>query len=389
MNPKKNTHRIISAANSVNRLLAARRAASKEPPMSMRKTLLSLAALIVALAGLSPSTHGQTTLQAPPGGILIKGAGATFPSLLYERWFKQYNELHPEVVVNYEPVGSGLGVERFIGAGFEEEKLVDFGASDAAMSDTEIAKVQRGVRLIPMTAGGIALAYNLPGLKGQLRLSRAAYTGIFLGRIRNWNDPIIRECNPGLQLPKLTIAAVARSDSSGTTFAFTKHLDAVSPEWRQKYGAQNVVDWPGGPMRARGNEGVATLIKRSIGSIGYVELGFAQKLHLEAASLENKAGNYIVPSFDSAMTAMAEAELPENLRVFLPDPEGAQSYPIVTLTWILLYRDHPDSKKAEVIRELFRWCLHQGQHFSGDLGYIPLPPKIVEKAAAALATISP
>ncbi|MGO9022396.1 MAG: phosphate ABC transporter substrate-binding protein PstS [Syntrophobacteraceae bacterium] len=357
--------------------------------MSTRKTLLSLAALVVALAGLSPSTRGQTTLKAPPGAILIKGAGATFPSLLYERWFQQYNKLHPQVVVDYEPVGSGLGVERFIGVGFEEEKLVDFGASDAAMSDAEIAKVQRGVRLIPMTAGGIALAYNLPELKGQLRLSRAAYTGIFLGRIKNWNDPIIRECNPGLQLPKLTIAAVVRSDSSGTTFAFTKHLDAVSPEWRQRYGAQNVVDWPGGPMRAKGNEGVATLIKRSIGSIGYVELGFAQKLHLEAAALENKAGNYIVPSFESAMTAMAEAELPENLRVFLPDPEGAQSYPIVTLTWILIYRDYSDSKKAEVIRELFRWCLHEGQHFSGDLGYIPLPSKIVEKAAAALATISP
>jgi phosphate transport system substrate-binding protein len=357
--------------------------------MSTRKTLLCLAALVVALAGLSFSTQGQTTLKASPGGILIKGAGATFPSLLYERWFQQYNKLHAEVVVQYEPVGSGLGVERFIGAGQEEEKLVDFGASDAAMSDAEIAKVQRGVRLIPMTAGGIALAYNLPGLKGQLRLSRAAYTGIFLGKIKNWNDPVIRECNPGLQLPKLTIAAVARSDSSGTTFAFTKHLDAVSPEWRQRYGAQNVVDWPGGPMRAKGNEGVATLIKRSVGSIGYVELGFAQKLHLDAASLENKAGNYIVPSFESAMACIAACELPDNLRIFLPDPEDPESYPIVTLSWILLYKDYPDSKKAQVIRELFQWCLYEGQSFSGDLGYIPLPAKIVAKAAAALATISP
>ena len=142
-------------------------------------------------------------------------------------------------------------------------------------------------------------------------------------------------------------------------------------------------------MRARGNEGVATLIKHSVGSIGYVELGFARKLGLEAAALENKSGNYIAPSFESATAAIAAAELPDNLRVFLPDPEGPQSYPIVTLSWVLLYREYPDSKKAEAIKELFRWCLDEGQRFSGDLGYIPLPPKIVSKAAAALATISP
>ncbi len=139
--------------------------------------------------------------------------------------------------MHYEPVGSGLGIERCIGVGVEEEKRVDFGASDAAMSDAEIAKVECGVLLIPMTAGGVVLAYNLPGIEDRLRLSRAAYTGIFLGKIKDWNDPVIRECNPGLQLPKLTIAAVARSDSSGTTFALTKHLDSVSPEWRQRYGA--------------------------------------------------------------------------------------------------------------------------------------------------------
>ena len=357
--------------------------------MSARKTLLSLAALVVALAGLCPSALGQSTLKAPAGALLIKGAGATFPSLLYEQWFRQYRKMHPQVEVHYQPVGSGRGVERFIGVGLEDGKRVDFGASDAAMSDAEIARVERGVRLIPLTAGGVALAYNLPGLKGKLRLSRAAYTGIFLGTIKNWNDPVISECNPGLQLPKLTIAAVARSDGSGTTFAFTKHLDAVSSEWRRRYGAQTLVDWPGGPMRAKGNEGVATLIKHSVGSIGYVELGFARKLGLETAALENKSGNYIVPSFDSATAAFAAAELPDNLRVFLPDPEGPESYPIVTLSWVLLYREYPDSKKAEAIRELFRWCLYDGQRFSGDLGYIPLPPEIVSKAAAALATIAP
>ena len=357
--------------------------------MNTLKTLLGLAAVVVVLAGHSSSAQGQSAVKAPPDAILIKGAGATFPSLLYEQWFQQYHKLHPEVVVHYDSVGSGVGVERFIGVGLEEEKRVDFGASDAAMSDAEIAKVPGGVRLIPMTASGIALAYNLPGLEGQLRLSRAAYTGIFLGKIKNWDDPVIRECNPGLQLPKLTIAAIVRSDSSGTTFAFTKHLDAVSPEWRQRFGAKSVVDWPGGPMRAKGNEGIATLIEHSEGSIGYLGLGFAQKLGLKVAALENKAGNYTLPSFESATAAMAAAELPDNLRVFLPDPEGPESYSIVTLSWVLLYENYADSKKAETIRELFRWCLHEGHRFSGDLGYIPLAPKIVARAAAALATIAP
>ena len=142
-------------------------------------------------------------------------------------------------------------------------------------------------------------------------------------------------------------------------------------------------------MRAKGNEGVATLIKRSVGSIGYVEFGLAKKLGLESAALENKAGNYIVPSFESAMACIAACELPDNLRIFLPDPEDPESYPIVTLSWILLYKDYPDSKKAQVIRELFQWCLHEGQRLSGDLGYIPLPPKIVARAAAALAAVAP
>ena len=357
--------------------------------MSTRKTLLSLAALVIALAGFSPSAQGQSAVKAPPGVILIKGAGATFPSLLYERWFQEYHKLHPEVVVHYDSVGSGIGVERFLGVGPEEEKRVDFGACEYRH---ERRRNRHG------SARGAAHSHDRqrhrPGLqparaRGSAQLSRAAYTGIFLGRIKNWNDPVIRECNPGLQLPKLTIAAVARSDSSGTTFALTKHLDAVSPEWHQRYGARSVVDWPGGPMRAKGNEGVATLIEHSVGSIGYVGLGFAQKLGLRMAALENKAGNYLLPSFESATAAMAAAELPDNLRVFLPDSEGPESYSIVTLSWVLLYENYADSKKAEAIRELFRWCLHEGQRFSGDLGYIPLAPEIVTKAAAALATIAP
>ena len=357
--------------------------------MRTREILLSLALLmVVVLTGCSRSEPGQPAVKPPPGGILLKGAGATFPSLLYEKWFAQYGKLHPDVLVTYDSVGSGAGVQRFIGIGVEEDQRVDFGASDTAMSDEQIRKVQGGVQLIPLTASGIALAYNLPGLQSTLKLSREAYTGILLGKIKNWNDPVIRNCNPDQQLPKMTIAVVTRQDSSGTTYAFTKHLDMISPEWHRKYGAANLINWPGAAMRAKGNEGVATLIEQSVGSIGYVGLGFARKLGLKVAAMENKAGNYIVPSFESAMAAMAASELPENLRIFLPDPEGSDSYPIVTLSWILLYKSYDNPRKVEALKGLFSWCLGEGQIFSRDLGYVPLAPKMADKATTALNTIT-
>jgi phosphate transport system substrate-binding protein len=303
---------------------------------------------------------------------------------LYEKWFALYTGSHPDVVVQYEAVGSGAGIERFIGKGVDDEKRVDFGASDAAMTDADIARVERGAKMVPMTAGGVVLAYNIPGLQGELKLSREAYTGIFLGKIKDWNDPVIRDCNPGLQLPKLTITAVVRSDGSGTTFAFTKHLDAISSEWRQRYGPATFVNWPGRAMRAKGNEGVAGLVRQSVGSIGYMEFGYARKLGLKVAVIQNKAGNYIVPSVESALQSMSSCELPENLRLFFPDPEGPDSYPIVTLTWVLLYDRYDDPKKAEALRDLFNWCLHAGQAYSEQLGYLPLPVGIVECAAASL-----
>jgi phosphate transport system substrate-binding protein len=324
-----------------------------------------------------------------PGAVLIKGAGATFPAPLYEKWFALFMSSHPDVAIEYEAVGSGAGIERFIGKGVDEEKRVDFGASDAAMTDAETAMVERGARMVPMTASGVVLAYNIPGLQGELRLSREAYTGIFLGKIKDWSDPVIRECNPDLRLPKMTITAVVRSDGSGTTFAFTKHLDAISSEWRQRYGPATLVNWPGRAMRAKGNEGVAGLVLQSEGSIGYMGLGFAQRLGLKVAVIENKAGNYIVPGTESALASIGSAVLPENLRLFLPDPDGPESYPIVTLTWVLLYDKYDDPRKARDIKELFNWCLHAGQAYSEQLGYLPLTRQIVESSAAALDKLSP
>jgi phosphate transport system substrate-binding protein len=355
--------------------------------------------MVVLVAGCSRSeekrqqagkNEAKTTVPAKtPGPLLLKGAGGTFPAPLYQKWFSLYRKSHPGVVIKYEAVGSGAGIERFMAKGVPADKRVDFGASDAAMTDAEISGVERGVTMIPLTAGGVVLAYNIPGLHGRLRLSRKAYASIFLGKITNWDDPVIKECNPGLNLPELTIATVVRSEASGTTFAFTKHLAAISNQWRESYGAAKLINWPGRAMRARGNEGCAGLVDQSAGAIGYMELGFAQRLGLDTAVLENKAGNYITPSLRSAQASMASAVLPPNLRLFIPDPDGPDSYPIVTLTWVLLYDRYNDPRKAQTLKDLFSWCLHTGQTYSRAPGYLPLPDNIVRSAAAALRNITP
>jgi phosphate transport system substrate-binding protein len=327
---------------------------------------------------------GQPRPAVPPGGTLLQGAGATFPSILYQHWFQRYEAADPTRVIAYAAVGSGEGVRRFIGQNVADDEQVDFGASDAAMNDDEIARAPDGAVLIPVTAGSVAIAYNLPDVSADLRLSRQAYAAIFLGEIKNWNDPRIARTNPGVELPNLTIVTVVRQDRSGTTFAFTKHLDSVNAAWRSRYGAGTLVDWTGNAMRATGNEGVAGRIKQSIGSIGYVGYEFTRKAGLRVALLENHAGRFVALSQKGAEVALAEVQLPENMRVYNPDPEGSDAYPIVTLTWILLRKTYRDPQKAAALRDLFRWCLTDGQQDAGDFGYVPLPPNIVSRSLAAL-----
>ncbi|HKB13555.1 MAG TPA: phosphate ABC transporter substrate-binding protein PstS [Vicinamibacterales bacterium] len=331
-----------------------------------------------------PSPLKTAVKPVPPGGSLIEGAGATFPAALYDAWFRKYAADHPDRVVAYDAVGSGEGVRRFIGRDVADDERVDFGASDAAMRDDELAAVQSGAVLVPLTAGSVALAYNLPDVHPQLALSRQAYVGIFLGTVKTWRDPLIARSNPGVALPDLTITTAVRQDGSGTTFAFTKHLDAISEQWRDQYGPSTVVDWPGSAMRATGNEGVAGRIKQSIGSIGYVGYEFARKAGLQTARLENRAGRFVDPDPGNAASAFVDVPLPENLRLYVPDPPRDDAYPIVTLTWVLLYRHYGDPRKSAEIRDLFRWCLNDGQQYAGALGYAALPPGIVRQSLAAL-----
>ncbi len=351
------------------------------PPDRVLK-LASIASLVLALTGCSSSPN-QPAAQAPPGGILLKGAGATFPAPIYKKWFQAYQQAHPQVAVAYDAVGSGEGARRFLGNRLAPGEAIDFGASDAAMTDEDIARAPNGVLLLPATAGGIVLAYNLPGVP-ELKLTRAAYAAIFLGEITSWNDPRLTTSNPGVKLPKLTLTTAVRQDASGTTSAFTRHLDAISPAWHSRFGTASLINFPGVAMRGAGNERVAALIQNSVGSIGYAGYEFAHRLGLKTALLENREGQFVAATQASCSAALASVEMPGNLRAFVPDPPGASSYPIVTFSWILLHRRYDDPARARSLHDLFVWSLSGGQDLARENGYVELPRPVREKAIAAL-----
>ena len=296
----------------------------------------------------------------------INGAGATFPAPFYQRAFA--GAASKGILVNYQSVGSGAGVRQYVAG------TVDFGATDEPIKASEAAKVKRGVVQFPAVGGTIAIAYNKADCKG-LKLTQKQAVDIFLGKIKTWDQ---LKCGKG----KLTVAH--RSDGSGTTFAFTNSLSAFSPEWKQKVGEGKSVNWPVG-IGAKGNEGVAALIINSPGSIGYLSKAFV-KGPIKAAALQNKAGNFVLPSLASGMAALNNISLNAQLAGEDPNPAGAQSYPITTLTWILAYKED-NSLKAGPIRKALLYLLGPGQNLADDLGYVPLRGDILKKAKAAVAKI--
>ncbi|WP_051261196.1 phosphate ABC transporter substrate-binding protein PstS [Desulfovibrio inopinatus] len=314
--------------------------------------------------------------------VNLVGSGASFPAPLYTTWFKTFSRENSGVQVSYQSKGSGAGIRDF------QNHVVDFGASDAAMSAEEISKVAEGVQLLPMTAGEIVLSYNLKGVK-ELKLPREAYSKIYLGEITKWNDPIIAKANPGVKLPDENITVVARADSSGTTFNFTQHLAAINKEFKDKVGSGKTVDWPLGDhlVKSPKNDGVAATIMQTPGAIGYIEFGYAKMTKLPMASLENKAGKFVAPGLAGGQAALANVTLPENMIVFVTDPEGADSYPMVTYTWMLFYKTYQDKEKLEWIHKLIDYCLFKGQAISDKAGYIPLPETVVKKVSEAAKTI--
>ena len=331
--------------------------------------------ILVVAAALTASTSFH--LQA---ATAITGSGATFPAPLYQRWASDFKKVNADVTVNYQSIGSGAGVTQFI------QGITDFGASDVAMKDEEILQAKHNVVMIPATAGSIVLAYNVPGVQSGLKLTRAAYIGILVGDIKSWNAPEIAKANPGVNLPNTPVTVVTRSDGSGTTAVFTGHCAEVSSEFTSKVGSGKSVTWPVG-VAGKGNEGVTALIKSTPGAIGYVEYGFASNSKLSMAALENKAHNFITPSVEAAATTLASVNLPANLRTFILDPKGANDYPIVTFTWLLVKKQYADAAKAAAVKAFVTYGLTKGQATAPQLGYVTLPPEVVTKAQAALETV--
>jgi phosphate transport system substrate-binding protein len=327
------------------------------------------------------SASAAAAAPAKSGPITLQGSGASFPAPVYSRWFREFSSKNPDVRVNYQSTGSGAGIKAFIAG------QTDFGASDAAMTDEEIKEAGGNVVLLPVTAGHIVLAYNLTDV-AELKLPREAYAGIFLGEITKWNDKKIAAANPGVKLPDLAITPVNRSDGSGTTFVFTQHLAAVSEKWKAGPGPGKSVSWPAkAAIGGAKNDGVAALIQRTPGAIGYIEYVFAATSKQPVAQLQNKAGKFVAPTLEAAKAALAKVELPADLRAWVTDPEGDDAYPIATYTWILAKKKYADKAKADAMKQLLKWCLAEGQTLSASLHYIALPPEVVTKVSAAVDTI--
>jgi len=313
--------------------------------------------------------------------IRLVGSGASFPAPIYLSWFKEFSK--GGITIDYQSKGSGAGIQDLI------NKTVDFAASDAAMTDEQMAKVPGGVQLLPMTAGEVVIGYNLPGV-AKLQLPRDVYPLIFLGKITKWNDPKLVAANKGVTLPDLPITVVRRADSSGTTFVFTNHLSAISEEWKKGPGEGTTVNWPSSDkfIASPKNDGVTATIKQTKGAIGYLEYGFAKLSKMDSALLQNKAGNYVAAGSEGGPATLANAKLPPDMRLWLSDPAGDKAYPLVTYTWMMFYKKYEDPKKAAALKKMIDYCLTEGQKSADKLGYLPLPAPVAAEVRKAAANIN-
>ncbi len=318
------------------------------------------------------------TLTAAAGAQSLTGAGATFPYPIYSKWFDAYRQ-KTGVTINYQSIGSGAGIEQ-VKAG-----TVDFGASDAPLSNDRLRELPRPVIHFPTVAGAVVLAYNLPDLPERLKLTPDVLVGIYLGRITTWNDKRIAADNPGVKLPSGPILPVHRADGSGTTNIFTTYLSAVSTAWKELVGANTSVSWPSG-VGGKGNEGVAGLVRQTPGAIGYVELAYARQNRLTSALLRNRAGRYVEPTLASttAAAAGAAAGLAKDVRTPIVDSPDPNAWPIAGLTFLLVYRDQKDPAKGRALAEFIDWAMEDGQKMVEALDYAPLPEPVVKVNLANL-----
>lgn len=324
----------------------------------------AVAATVTLGAGLTGIAQQAATLN---------GAGATFPEPLYQRWASELRKANPPLQVNYQGIGSGGGVRQFIAGS------VDFGASDNAMTDEEIKKVKNGVVFVPTAGGPVAVVYNAPGVN-ELRLSRKVLPQIFAGQIKNWNDPAIAADNPGAKLPNQPIRLAVRADASGTSFIFTNALSAMSPYFKGRIGPNRAPSWAGSPLKGKGNPGVAQIVQRTPGSIGYVEAAFAGENKIPMAQVQNSKGEFVAPTQEAADQALEGVKFNPDFRVnydLLGNPDSG--YPIVGLTWIMVYRNYEQPGKADAVKRMVEWMMTDGQAINGQLNYTRIPAKVASQ----------
>jgi phosphate transport system substrate-binding protein len=334
------------------------------------------ATLILAACGGTPTTSGGGSNVPSPPAATLTGAGATFPYPFYSAAFYAYKQRFQQVTVNYQSVGSGAGIQQLT------QKTVDFGASDVPLKDTEVAAIGGADKVIqiPTTLGTESIAYNLNGIAdGQLKLTPDTIAGIFLGKIKKWNDPALKADNGGLNLPNQAITVVHRSDGSGTTYIFTDYLSKVSAEWKSKVGTGKSVSWPVG-VGAKGNEAVATSIQQTPGAVGYVELAYVLQTHMTQAKLRNADGNFVVPS-PAGATAAAQSKpnvTPTDFSIV--NAPGRDSAPITGFSWAMMYTDQTDKNKGTALVDLFYWLVgNDGQQYAQNLHYAKLPSTVIQK----------
>ncbi|MEO8560899.1 MAG: phosphate ABC transporter substrate-binding protein PstS [bacterium] len=337
---------------------------------------LSTVALIAALGA---------SIASPALAQDLTGAGATFPFPIYSKWFADY-AAKTNVKINYQSIGSGGGIRQL------SEQTVDFGATDAPMSDAELAKAKGGPVLhIPTVLGAVVVTYNVPEVKRPLRLDGTTLADIFLGKITKWNDARIAALNPGVKLPATDLLVVHRSDGSGTSYVFTDYLASVSSDWGSKPGKGKEVQWPVG-LGGKGNEGVAGQIKQLPGSIGYVELAYAKQNKLSFADMKNAKGQFVTPTIAAvtAAAAGAAAALPANTdyRVSIVNAAGQNAYPISSFTWLLVYKTQTDAAKGKKLLDFVRWALTDGEKSAATLDYAPLPSSMAKQLLKHLGTVT-
>jgi phosphate transport system substrate-binding protein len=344
----------------------------------MKKRISRLAILAAfLLAACSKQSPVASTAQAQ---MLINGAGSSFDNPAFMLWKETYTKANPDVQINYQSVGSGAGIKQLL------SQTVDFGASDAPMTDEAMQHAPGKILHIPVVAGAVAITYNLPD-SPKLKFDDATLAGIYLGEITKWNDPEIVALNPGVTLSDTPIVVVHRSDGSGTTFIFTDYLSTVSKAWAAKVGKSVSVSWPAG-VGAKGSEMVSGQVKQLPGAIGYVELAYAVQNKLPIANLKNAAGKFVTPSPETVSKAMSTATIPDDFRFSMVNAPGEGSYPISGASWVLLYQKQSDAKKGRALVGFLKWCVTDGQQMSPKLDYAPLPDNVQQRVLKLLDTVT-